>query len=191
MQSPPMDTTELRQRVRAGWQPRYVLFLTPEPSRVGLLGSECLSQWYPAPMEVDGVRFATAEHYMMWCKAQLFGDVDVAQRVLATESPGVAKQLGREVRGFDGEIWARHRFDVVVRGTLAKFRQHPALRAYLLDTGGQVLAEASPVDYIWGIGFEDLDEQAKNPFAWKGLNLLGFALMQGRAQLAADVPNAR
>jgi len=40
--------------------------------------------------------FATSEHYMMYCKALLFGDEVVAKRILESETPGEAKTLGRE-----------------------------------------------------------------------------------------------
>lgn len=44
--------------------------------------------------------------------------------------------------------------------------------------------EASPVDKIWGIGLAEDAENIENPLTWKGLNLLGFALMEVRTQLA-------
>jgi len=142
-------------------------------------------------MEVDGVRFPTAEHYMMWRKARLFGDDEISKRLLANDSPAIAKQLGREVRNFNAEIWTQHRVEVVLRGSIAKFQQNARLATYLLGTEDSVLAEASPVDYIWGIGFEAADAYAKDPLVWKGLNLLGFVLMRARAHLfASGVPTA-
>ena len=72
----------------------------------------------------------------------------------------------------------------MVRGNAAKFGQHAAFRAFLLDTHDRVLVEASPVDAIWGIGLAQEDARALNPVAWRGLNLLGFALMEVRAHLA-------
>lgn len=44
------------------------------------------------------------------------------------------------------------------------------------------LVEASPYDRIWGIGLKATDEKAQNPASWQGQNLLGFALMDVRAQ---------
>lgn len=46
-------------------------------------------------------------------------------------------------------------------------------------------AEASPRDRIWGIGLAEDDPQASSPRTWRGLNLLGFALMEARDQLAS------
>jgi ribA/ribD-fused uncharacterized protein len=180
----PQNIDELKQRIAAGWRAEYALFLEPDPERPGVLGNECLSQWYPSQMQVDGVRFATAEHYMMWRKARVFGDADIERQLLADDSPAVAKRLGRQVRNFSSPIWDRHRFGVVVDGSIAKFEQNETLRRYLLGTGERVLAEASPVDNIWGIGFSADDPRARDPLQWTGVNLLGFALMQVRDRFA-------
>lgn len=56
---------------------------------------------------------------------------------------------------------------------------------FLLQTDDKVLVEASPVDAIWGIGFAADDDRADDPARWRGLNLLGFALMQVRDELLA------
>lgn len=96
-----------------------------------------------------------------------------------------AKALGRQVRGFRESAWERERFAIVVRGNLAKSGQHPELREYLAGTRARVLAEASPTDRVWGIGLEASDSRAEDPRQWRGLNLLGFALMAVRDRLAA------
>jgi predicted NAD-dependent protein-ADP-ribosyltransferase YbiA (DUF1768 family) len=43
--------------------------------------------------------------WMMVQKARLFGDEDVATRMLATTDPKRYRALGREVEGFDGRVW--------------------------------------------------------------------------------------
>jgi ribA/ribD-fused uncharacterized protein len=179
----PREIDGLRARVRAGWQPEFELFLEPDPPDTPL-GNGCLSQWYSAPMIVEGTSFPTAEHYMMWRKAQLFDDHETGRRILANADPAVAKRLGREVRGFSADVWRDHRVDVVHRGSIAKFEQHPRLARYLVQTGSRVLAEASPVDDIWGIGFAVGDPRSRDPLLWTGLSLLGFILMDVRAHFA-------
>lgn len=166
----------------------FLLFWGHRPSADGRPTSSCLSQWWPAPFTVDGRRFATAEHWMMWRKAELFGDAAAAAAVLAADGPREAKQRGREVRGFDAAVWAEHRFDVVVAGTGHKFGAHRDLRDYLVGTGGAVLVEASPDDAVWGIGLAADHPDARTPERWPGLNLLGEALMVVRAALTADGP---
>jgi ribA/ribD-fused uncharacterized protein len=162
---------------------KYLYFWGHRPNADGSTGPGCLSQWWPAPFTVDGLAYATAEHYMMWRKAKLFGDDDAAGRILTADHPGEAKKLGRIVRGFDESTWDGARFDIVVAGSTAKFGQHDDLLAYLLGTGERVLVEASPIYRVWGIGLAAADERAHDPATWRGLNLLGFALMQARENL--------
>jgi len=143
------------------------------------------SQWYPAPFELYGERYATAEHYMMAKKPRLLGADASRCQVWRAGSPAQAKALGRQIIGFQDDIWNAHRFDIVCRANHAKFSQHPDLKTFLLQTGERILVEASPVDSIWGIGLAQDDPRAENPLQWQGLNLLGFALMTVRDQLQA------
>jgi conserved hypothetical protein, ribA/ribD-fused len=153
------------------------------PNRDGSVGAGCLSQWWPSPFTVDGDRYPTAEHWMMAGKARLFGDEAALAAIMAAPSPGAAKALGRQVRGFDEARWAEARYDIVVRGNLAKFSQHDDLRDFLLRTGRRVLVEASPYDRIWGVGLGRDHPNVGTPSRWRGRNLLGFALMEVRERL--------
>jgi ribA/ribD-fused uncharacterized protein len=176
----PRCVADLVELERQGHRLKLLFFWGHQPPRTGGVGTGCLSQWWPARFTLDGTSYPTAEHYMMVHKARLFGDHDTAARILAAAHPGAAKALGRQVRGFDEDRWATHRYDLVVQASTAKFAQNPKLREYLLGTGDRVLVEASPVDRIWGIGLTAQDERAQHPSAWRGLNLLGFALMDAR-----------
>ncbi|WP_330332904.1 NADAR family protein [Streptomyces sp. NBC_00536] len=176
----------LIKQVNRGERVKYLPFWGHAPRPDGTLGPSCLSQWWPAPFTVGEVRYATAEHWMMAEKARLFGDADAERAALAAKSPAQAKNAGRLVRAFDPDTWERERFGIVVAGSTAKFASSPELRAYLLGTGKRVLVEASPVDRIWGIGLAADDPKALDPARWRGLNLLGFALMEARERLAAQ-----
>ncbi|MFI2435038.1 NADAR family protein [Streptomyces sp. NPDC018693] len=174
---------ELVGAVRAGARVKYLHFWGHRPRPDGSLGASCLSQWWPSPFTVDGVTYATAEHWMMAGKARLFADPEAERRVLAADHPSLAKKEGRLVRGFDETVWERERFRIVVEGSVHKFASDPALRAFLLSTGDRVLVEASPLDRVWGIGLAADDEAASDPQRWQGPNLLGFALMAARERL--------
>lgn len=175
------DLDGARRAEHDGVPMEFVFFWGAE-SRGGV-GAECLSQWYPSPFTVQDTTYATAEHFMMAGKARLFGDEKAAERVLAAATPAEAKNLGRQVRGFDSAVWDAHRFGIVVAGNVAKFAADPKLEGYLLGTGERVLVEASPLDRVWGIGLRRDDERALTPSTWRGLNLLGFALMAARDEL--------
>jgi len=168
-----------------GGRASYVLFWGHSAPKDKSVNKACFSQWFGAPFAIDGVRYPTAEHYMMAEKARLFGDAAALEKVLGAGSPAAAKAAGRGVLGFKDEVWLAHRWDIVVRANVAKFAQNAELREFLMQTGDRVLVEASPVDKIWGIGLAGDDEFAEKPRFWKGLNLLGFALMEAREQLAA------
>jgi ribA/ribD-fused uncharacterized protein len=179
------SVVQLRALSDAGERPKFLLFWGHRPPAGGGVGKGCLSQWWPAPFTVDGVVYRTAEHFMMAGKALLFDDLAAAERIVQAPHPGAAKALGRQVRGFDEQLWAEKRFAIVVTGNLAKFSQHPDLGQFLLATGDRVLVEASPQDRVWGIGLAADDERAVAPRNWRGLNLLGFALMEVRRYLGA------
>jgi ribA/ribD-fused uncharacterized protein len=167
----------------AGQLTKFLFFWGHPPQPDGTAGRGCLSQWWPAAFTVDGVTYPTAEHWMMAGKARLFGDDDALSAVLAAGHPHAAKAAGRTVRGFDEHAWAAARFDLVVAGNLAKFGQHPELAAFLAASRARVLVEASPRDRIWGIGLGASNPDAARPSRWRGINLLGFALMNVRDQL--------
>lgn len=173
----------LIEQVSRGERVKYLPFWGHRPRPDGTLGPSCMSQWWPSPFTVGDVRYDTAEHWMMAGKARLFGDADAERIALEAKTPAEAKKAGRLVRGFDDATWARERFALVVEGSVHKFASTPALRAYLLTTGDRVLVEASPMDRIWGIGLAADDERALDPSRWRGLNLLGFALMEARERL--------
>ncbi|MFE0327698.1 NADAR family protein [Streptomyces sp. NPDC058960] len=171
--------------VRAGARIKYLHFWGHRPRGDGQIGASCLSQWWPSPFTVDGVEYATAEHWMMASKARLFDDAEAERKVPQSPEPALAKKAGRLVRGFDEAVWERERFGIVVEGSVHKFAAHEELRDFLLGTGERVLVEASPLDRVWGIGLAADDERAADPERWRGPNLLGFALMEARERLAA------
>jgi ribA/ribD-fused uncharacterized protein len=86
----------------------------------------------------------------MWRKAMRYGDGEIAGQILAAVHRHRAKDLGRQVRGFDQHLWEQRHFDIVVDGSVAKFGQHIPLREYLLGTWERVMVEASPTDRVWG-----------------------------------------
>jgi ribA/ribD-fused uncharacterized protein len=180
----PLTVAALLEKMRTGWEPAFFCFWGHKaPERQGV-GKHVFSQWWPAAFAVDGVRYPTAEHWMMAEKARLFGDGEREAEILAAPTPGDAKALGRKVRGFDQHAWDAAAFGIVTRGNHAKFAAHPVLGRFLVATGERVLVEASPLDRVWGIGMVESDTRVADPARWEGQNLLGFALMAVRARLS-------
>lgn len=177
-----MTLEQLCQQFRAGKKFKY-LFFWGHQSKSQIITKSCLSQWYPAQFSIDNIRYGSAEHYMMAEKARLFNDHDTLEKIITAKNPGAVKAFGREVKRFDQNIWNENRFQIVVNGNIAKFTQNSECKQFLLNTQNRILVEASPVDKVWGIGLAETEENIENPLTWRGLNLLGFALMAARSAL--------
>lgn len=175
---------DLRHRFNSGESLKFVHFWGHRATP-GAVTTACFSQWYASPFVVDGVRYPTAEHFMMAEKARIFGDSAIREMVLGAPDPGAAKAFGRKLKNFDDAIWKSERFDTVCRANRAKFGQNDELKLFLIGTRGKILVEASPRDRIWGIGMGASNEGANNPNLWRGLNLLGFALTKVRDEMVA------
>lgn len=146
-----------------------------------------LSNFHPSPFVAEGILFHTAEQYIMWRKALTFDAQANAAAVLEAQTPAECKELGRQVAGFTEIGWAAVRAEVAHSAVQFKFSQNPPLRDFLQGTGQLILAEASPTDRIWGIGFS-AEEAWEHRTQW-GQNLLGRVLMQQRQGWAEAVQN--
>jgi len=175
----------LKSCVENGENPKYLFFWGHTKKANQAITNTCFSQWYASPFKVNGITYQTTEHWMMAQKALLFDNDDIQQQIIESSHPAEAKKLGRKVTGFDESIWKQHRTNIVRIGNIHKFNQNRALGGYLLNTKKRVLVEASPYDRIWGIGLTKDSEAAQNVYAWRGLNLLGFALMEVRDFLSS------
>lgn len=171
---------EILLQMKANWRNSDFVFFWGHTDRGEGLTKACLSQWFPCFFVVDGQYYNCTEQYMMAEKARIFSDEEIRQQILAEYSQLAMKKLGRKVRNYDDVTWKEKRFDVVVKGNIAKFSQNEKLQNFLLSTGDKILVEASPKDTVWGIGLDESSPEAIQPSKWKGDNLLGFALMEVR-----------
>jgi len=162
-----------------------------ETEKYVLFWSGIYSQWYKAEMIINGNKYNTCEQYMMHQKALLFEDEEVANAVMREPNPKAQKALGRKIRNFDDQKWKQNCMRIVYEGNLAKFSQNPELKTALLSTGNKILVEASPLDFIWGIGMHFDDEGVDNPANWKGTNLLGQAITLVKHELVWDMFNTK
>ncbi|KAJ9621274.1 hypothetical protein H2203_007326 [Taxawa tesnikishii (nom. ined.)] len=165
-----------------------------------------LSQWYECAFEHEATTYASAEMWMMVQKARLFGGIvrltermtavidapfenmqDTAAKMLDTKVPAEHQRLGRQVNNYDGKKWDANKSRIVEEGNWLKFtssKESVPLRQKLLDTGDRELVETSPVDRIWGVGF-DAQSAETNRKDW-GENLLGKAIMRVRDRIRKE-----
>lgn len=161
-----------------------VLFFWDNLNKKNLKLSECvLSQWYSSPFSVNEIVYNSAVHWMMARKALLFGDRETYRRIIKADRMDEVRSLSRAIANFDETKWSEYKYEIVREGNFHKFNQNKKLRAYLLNTGNAVLAEANPLDNVWGIGLSRDAKNITDPYTWEGLNLLGFALMEVREYL--------
>ncbi len=142
-----------------------------------------LSNWYPSRFTCADRQFSSMEQYMMYRKAICFNDKKIAAEILKTDDVAAIKALGRQVSGYDDNVWNGIRQIAIYEGLLEKFSQNEELRRQLLATGDAILAECAVRDRIWGIGLSMTDPDRLDRSKWKGQNLLGYALMMVREKL--------
>lgn len=146
-----------------------------------------LSNWYEsAPFTYRGHTFATSEHYMMWQKACVFRNWDIALQIhkLPACDQDKVKSLGKKVQGYSDEVWDAVNLQLMRVGLRQKFVQNERLLNDLLGTGSAVLGEAAgSKDAKWGVGFDKHSPKLADPASWYGKSLLGRTLMDVRSEL--------
>ncbi|MEJ1242011.1 NADAR family protein [Chryseolinea sp. T2] len=183
------DLAWLKRKYDGGDRPEFVFF-GDESASNETPGVATLTQWFPSPFRVDSDQYHNAAHWMMVQKARLFNDPQAASELLSLSDNKEIGERGKQISGFDQKHWDDHRYNIVLQGNLHKFSQHQTLHAYISGTYPMVLTEANPKDSIWGIGMPAGAPGITDPYQWKGLNLLGFALMEVRDILAGIVEAA-
>lgn len=181
----------------SNWMPESKMI--PEPpyslDQYEFFWSGPFSQWYPFDMVIDDILFNCAEQYMMYMKATLFGDSEVAKSILQTKLPREQKHLGRTVKNFNPSAWERYARSIVFVGNYIKFttvNQYPnmegrtSMKDVILSTGEKIFVEASPLDKVWGIGKGENDIGIEDPSNWKGTNWLGECLTEARYWIKYD-----
>ena len=139
-----------------------------------------LSNHYLSPFTIAGETFNCAEQYLMWRKARLFNDNKIASLILCEPNPVKQKHLGRQVRGFNNDVWRREAPMVLLKGLRAKFEQNPDCASFLMQTGLRHIVEASQFDKIYGVGINVFDQAIWDVSKHCGKNLLGLTLEKVR-----------
>jgi ribA/ribD-fused uncharacterized protein len=107
------------------------------------------SNFAPFPIELDGKRWPTSEHFY---QAQKFADRELQKRIRAADKPIIAKNLADKHRDKIRPDWDAVKDDVMYRAVRCKFETHAELRELLRATGDEEIVEAAPNDYYWGVG---------------------------------------
>ncbi len=127
----------------------------------------------PKPVEIDGKKWATTEHYF---QAQKYPNTPWLQdKIRAAQTPREAFDIGRDNQNaqYKDRNWDVNKYDVMKKAVRAKFTQDDNLKKLLIGTGDKILVEdAGANDADWGAGAD-----------YNGGNNLGKTLMVIRDEL--------
>ena len=95
------------------------------------------------PFTVDGVKYATSEHYFQCMK---YPPGEHRDAVLEAVKPGEAAAVGRDRSRPLRSDWEKVKDDVMYEALQHKFAAYPDLVKLLLSTGDREIIEDSPID---------------------------------------------
>ena len=150
-------------------------------------------------LEFDGHKFNSSEAVFMYQKAMLFGDTEVASKIVETDNDSsfetllkrctAVKKLGRKVRGFVQETWDAECYGMMYKAIECKADYDMEFLRLLLSSeyAGLTFVEATHRDLIWANGLSIKDSMELGRAGWTGQNLLGQALTELRNKLRPDL----
>lgn len=128
-----------------------------------------LSNFYPAPVEMDGKIWPTVEHAYQACKTN---DPVVRGRILMVAKPGTAKYLGQRVKL--RQDWEDMKLDVMKILVTRKFKDQELAKKLLATKDIQLVEGNYWGDTFWGV------------YNGSGENHLGKILMEVRGKLQRE-----
>ena len=165
----------------------HVYFWKAKLKKPGVLDEGVCCNWWIEPVTYRDITFRTAEHAMMWAKADLFDDQAAMSAILEERDPWSVKAIGRQVMGFKDELWDNNSYKFVHDICYAKFSQSTRLKEWMLSQHPDTLfVEASPLDYIWGVKLAADNPAVLNMKTWRGYNLLGYALTEAMRKIRRE-----
>ena len=132
-------------------------------------GGSPLSNFYPAPIAIWNMNFASSEHAYQYRKCVALGKKEAAANVLRCTKPVQAKKIGDDLSTDDK--WEDMKQGAMYEILKVKARQCPNFFGALRKSGNCPLIENTPNIY-WGRGHNG-----------EGLNMLGRLLMMLRSEL--------
>jgi ribA/ribD-fused uncharacterized protein len=138
---------------------------------------------------VIDINFSLREQWMMYLKSLIFAknehrniNLIIGKKILSTNNLGVIKKLGKNIKGFNQDIWDKYKFKILVNGNYLEFTQNKEMKKILLNTNNREIVDASSIDNIWDTGLSENDAINTPKSKW-GENLLGKAIMEVRQHL--------
>ncbi len=112
-----------------------------------------LSNYHPTVFKIEVENYTCGDEFVQAQKAKLVKDHLTYSKIKAASNSGEKKFLGREVKGFNQQTWAKFAPEVATTCQREQFS---------LFTESKYLVEVSPKDTLWGIGMSMLDHDLMN-----------------------------
>lgn len=134
-----------------------------------------------SPITMNENQYNCVEQYYQHTKALEFEDMETANAIMNSTDPLQQMTLGKKIKGYDNTKWEKNNkdYEVLLAGNKAKFEQNFPAREALLETGDNMIGEASPHPR-WGIGLGINNSKVMDTTSWGGENLMGKILVKIR-----------
>ncbi|KAK8840540.1 hypothetical protein M9Y10_030748 [Tritrichomonas musculus] len=153
----------------------------------------CFSLTFPCEFKDRfGNKYSSLLHFTSAQKALLFNDYSSHKKIISTNNLQEISQISKHITNFDREKWDKISYKFAYEGNLYKFTQNDKLFETLLSSKPDSLFVCcDPNDPKYGIGLTLQDSKCRNPFEWKGHNLLGFQITKVRDILFKATSNCK
>ena len=101
------------------------------------------SNFHPSPFTIDGICFPSAEHYIQYHKALLFGHSVTANSILKSGTSLESKKLSYNISDFSRSKWTNKGYNICAKGIREKIIPNWPLFEMLKGTGSKTLVEAN------------------------------------------------
>ena len=141
----------------------YSLLSTENDNTISFFGElNPLSNFYMAPFVYNNSEYLCSKQLIQHQKAKLFGDTEIASKILDATDAVTCKCLSKDINNFDMAKWKDEAKLHCEERIKAKFMQNVPLHAYLLNTKNKKIVECS-ADKLWGNGIQLKEEDCLNP----------------------------
>ena len=141
-----------------------------------------LSNFFPAPFQLDGTRYISSEQFIQSTKAKFFGDMDTYNQLLCASTSHECKELSRQIRNVNDEKWSECAGELCFPGIRAKFYQNSyCMDTLIMKTSTKRIVECTS-DKLWGNGFPLHDLNCLDPSQPQGI--MGQMLESIRSEIS-------
>jgi ribA/ribD-fused uncharacterized protein len=142
--------------------------------------NEPLANTYECDLKTMGMTFNSTEQAYQYAKAIRRGQPDIANDILKSPSPKIAKSKAKFLK-YD-EKWTKdQKMELMLQLLTAKAEQVPDFKSALIESGKQSIVYANKYEYDWETGLTAEETQRTKKAGWPGQNLMGTALEKLRA----------